>query len=65
MRGVSPLDAMIDLSIEEKLDAHFLAENMGHNLDDKVGAYIPVGTYPSYRTHRMNFDDAKFSRLML
>ena len=40
MRGVSPLDAMIDLSIEEKLDAHFLAENMGHNLDDKVGGLL-------------------------
>jgi N-acyl-D-amino-acid deacylase len=40
MRGVSSLDAMIDLSIEEKLDAHFLAENMGHNLDDKVGRLL-------------------------
>jgi N-acyl-D-amino-acid deacylase len=40
MRGVSPLDAMIDISIEEKLDAHFLAENMGHNLDEKVGGLL-------------------------
>jgi N-acyl-D-aspartate/D-glutamate deacylase len=40
MRGVSPLEAMIDLSIEEMLDAHFIAENMGHNLDDKVGGLL-------------------------
>lgn len=31
---------MIDLSVEERLDAHFIAENMGHNLDDKVGGLL-------------------------
>jgi len=40
MRGVSALDVMLDLSIEERLDAHFMAENMGHNLDDEVGALL-------------------------
>ena len=40
MRGVSPLDAMIDLSVEEKLDAHFIAESMGHNQDEKVGGLL-------------------------
>ena len=39
-RGVSPIDAMIDLSIEENLDAHFLAANMGHNQDDVVGGLL-------------------------
>lgn len=40
LRGVSPLDAMIDLSVEEKLDAHFIAESMGHNQDEHVGALL-------------------------
>lgn len=40
MRGVTPLDAMIDLSIEEKLDAHFIAESMGHNQDKDVGGLL-------------------------
>lgn len=40
MRGQSPLDAMIDLSVEEKLDAHFIAESMGHNQDDQVGKLL-------------------------
>ncbi len=35
-RGVTPVEAMIDLSVEEDLDAHFLAADMGHNNDDKV-----------------------------
>ncbi|MEQ9505776.1 MAG: amidohydrolase family protein [Hyphomonas sp.] len=39
-RGVSPIDAMIDLSVEENLDAHFLAANMGHNADDVVGGLL-------------------------
>jgi N-acyl-D-aspartate/D-glutamate deacylase len=38
LRGVTPLEAMIDLSIEEKLDAHFLAEGLGHNMDADIGA---------------------------
>jgi N-acyl-D-aspartate/D-glutamate deacylase len=40
MRGVSPLDAMIDLSVEERLDAHFIAESMGHNQDEHVGGLL-------------------------
>jgi len=32
-RDSNPLDVMIDLSIEEDLDAHFLAASMGHNDD--------------------------------
>lgn len=40
MRGVTPLEAMIDLSVEERLDAHFIAEGMGHNQDDQVGGLL-------------------------
>ncbi|MFT7305566.1 MAG: N-acyl-D-amino-acid deacylase, partial [Candidatus Azotimanducaceae bacterium] len=40
IRNCSALDAMIDLSIEEDLDAHFLAANMGHNDDNKVGELL-------------------------
>tara|TARA_R110002072_G_scaffold64_8_gene402 strand:+ start:4719 stop:6392 length:1674 start_codon:yes stop_codon:yes gene_type:complete len=40
IRNCSALDAMIDLSIEEDLDAHFLAANMGHNDDAKVGSLL-------------------------
>jgi N-acyl-D-aspartate/D-glutamate deacylase len=36
LRGVTPVEAMIDISVEEDLDAHFLAADMGHNNDDKV-----------------------------
>lgn len=36
MRKTTPVEAMIDLSLEEELDAHFLAADMGHNNDDKV-----------------------------
>jgi N-acyl-D-aspartate/D-glutamate deacylase len=36
LRSTTPIDAMIDLSLEEDLDAHFLASSMGHNNDDKV-----------------------------
>ncbi|MDZ7684948.1 MAG: hypothetical protein U5O39_07970 [Gammaproteobacteria bacterium] len=32
--------AIIDLSLEEDLDAHFLAANMGHNDDAKVGQLL-------------------------
>jgi N-acyl-D-amino-acid deacylase len=40
LRGVTPLVAMIDLSIEENLRAHFLAADMGHNIDDVVGPLL-------------------------
>ena len=40
MRGCTPLEAMIDLSVEEKLDAHFMAANMGHNNDERVSAML-------------------------
>ncbi len=36
LRGVTPVEAMIDISVEEDLEAHFLAADMGHNNDDKV-----------------------------
>jgi N-acyl-D-aspartate/D-glutamate deacylase len=40
LRGVTPAQAMIDLSLEENLDAHFLAANMGHNDDARVAALL-------------------------
>lgn len=40
LRGTDPLNTMIDLSLEEELDAHFLAANMGHNNDAKVGELL-------------------------
>lgn len=40
LRNTTPIDAMIDLSLEEDLDAHFLAANMGHNDDARVGALL-------------------------
>lgn len=40
MRATSPVEAMIDLSLEEDLDAHFLAASMGHNDDGKVGSLL-------------------------
>lgn len=40
LRGTDPLGVMIDLSMEEELDAHFLAADMGHNNDDKVGSLL-------------------------
>lgn len=40
IRGTSALDVMIDLSLEENLDAHFLAGDMGHNNVDRVGALL-------------------------
>jgi len=40
LRGTTPVDAMIDLSLEEDLEAHFLAANMGHNDDERVVALL-------------------------
>lgn len=40
LRGTTAVEAMIDLSLEEELDAHFLAESMGHNDDAQVGALL-------------------------
>ena len=40
IRGVTPVDAMIDLSLEEDLDAHFLSAGMGHNDDAEVGRLL-------------------------
>lgn len=40
LRNTDALNVMIDLSLEEALDAHFLAENRGHNDDEKVGALL-------------------------
>lgn len=39
-RGVTPIEAMIDISLEEDLDAHFLSADMGHNDDAEVGALL-------------------------
>ena len=40
LRGTDSLNVMIDLSLEEELDAHFLAADMGHNDDAKVGSLL-------------------------
>lgn len=40
MRDTTPVDAMIDLSLEEGLEAHFLSSSMGHNDDAQVGALL-------------------------
>ena len=40
LRQTTPVDAMIDLSLEEDLDAHFLAADMGHNDNERVGALL-------------------------
>ncbi|MGE0624318.1 MAG: amidohydrolase family protein [Pseudomonadales bacterium] len=40
LRQTTPIDAMIDLSLEEDLDAHFLAADMGHNDDERVSALL-------------------------
>ena len=40
LRNTSTLETMIDLSLEEDLQAHFLAANMGHNNDEKVGELL-------------------------
>ncbi len=39
-RNTSTIDTMIDLSLEEDLQAHFLASNMGHTDNDIVGALL-------------------------
>ena len=39
-RNTSTIDTMIDLSIEEDLQAHFLALNMGHTDNDIVGSLL-------------------------
>ena len=39
-RGVTPVEAMIDISVEEDLDAHFLAASMGHNDDGRVARLL-------------------------
>jgi N-acyl-D-aspartate/D-glutamate deacylase len=40
IRQTTPVNAMIDLSLEEDLDAHFLAADMGHNDDARVSALL-------------------------
>ncbi|MEL7546647.1 MAG: amidohydrolase family protein [Pseudomonadota bacterium] len=40
MRGTTPVEAMIDISLEEGLEAHFLAASMGHNDTEKVGGLL-------------------------
>ncbi|MEJ2089145.1 MAG: amidohydrolase family protein, partial [Gammaproteobacteria bacterium] len=40
LRQTTPIDAMIDLSLEEDLNAHFLAADMGHNDDERVSALL-------------------------
>ncbi|MFH1518871.1 MAG: amidohydrolase family protein [Pseudomonadota bacterium] len=39
-RGTTPVEVMIDLSLEEELDAHFLASGMGHNDSAAVGGLL-------------------------
>ncbi|MBA58931.1 MAG: amidohydrolase [Gammaproteobacteria bacterium] len=39
-RNTTPIDAMIDLSLEEDLQAHFLAANMGHTDTEMVGKLL-------------------------
>ncbi len=40
LREVTAIDAMIDLSLEEDLDAHFLSAGLGHNEDAEVGRLL-------------------------
>ncbi len=40
LRNTDPINTMIDLSLEENLQAHFLSADMGHNDDVKVGALL-------------------------
>lgn len=37
LRQTTPVEVMIDISLEEDLDAHFLAGDMGHNDNARVG----------------------------
>lgn len=39
-RGVSPAEAMLDLSVEEDLGVHFLAESMGHEDSSRIGPVL-------------------------
>lgn len=40
LRQTTPIEAMIDLSLEEDLDAHFLSADMGHNDDEAVAKLL-------------------------
>ena len=40
LRGSDALNVMIDVSLEESLDAHFLSGDMGHNDDDLVAPLL-------------------------
>ncbi len=40
LRGTSAVEVMIDLSLEEDLQAHFLSANMGHIDDDIIGPLL-------------------------
>jgi N-acyl-D-aspartate/D-glutamate deacylase len=40
LRKTTAVDAMIDLSLEEDLNAHFLAADMGHNDDERVSRLL-------------------------
>jgi len=40
LRSQTVVDAMIDLSLEEDLQAHFLAGDMGHNDDERVASLL-------------------------
>jgi N-acyl-D-aspartate/D-glutamate deacylase len=40
LRGVTAVDAMIDISLEEDLDAHFLSSGLGHDDDAEVGRLL-------------------------
>jgi len=39
-RGVSPAKAMLDLSLEEDLQVHFLSEHMGHEDPSRIGPVL-------------------------
>ena len=65
----NPVEAMIDLSLEESLQAHFLAANMGHTDNDMIGEllsdpHVHVGasdggahilSFSTYWRHRLSF----------
>ncbi len=40
LRQSTPVESMIDLSLEEDLDAHFLSADMAHNDDARVGGLL-------------------------
>ncbi|MCR9277210.1 MAG: amidohydrolase family protein [Pseudomonadaceae bacterium] len=39
-RGVSPVEALIDVSLEHDFKAHFLAESVGHDVNSRVGPLL-------------------------